>query len=127
MPPPAGFAHADGPEHAPLERHGDEQGTPGSHPSPPQPLQQTMHTALELERLYREQGRNHDVVVLYQDILGKTKDPGLRDFAYRQLAHAQLEPADTSKAIATLTQSLNESLERVNSMPPPRENQRAEP
>jgi hypothetical protein len=83
------------------------------------PPQEVVHTLIEIERLYRLQGRNKEVVSLYQDVLGRTKDPLVRHFAYDAIAHAQEQPTDTDKAVATLKQSLDESLQRLNQMPPP--------
>ena len=80
---------------------------------------EVIQTLLEIERLYREQGRPKEVVALYQDVLGKTRDPLVRHFAYEAIAHAQLQPADTDKAVATLKQSLDESLQHLNELPPP--------
>lgn len=83
------------------------------------PAQEVIHTLIELERLYSEQGRRKDVVALYQDVLARTKDPLVRHFAYDAIVRAQLQPADTDKAVATLKQSLDESLQRLNQPPPP--------
>lgn len=83
------------------------------------PSHEVIQTLLEIERLYREQGRPKEVVALYLDVLGKTKDPLVRHFAYEAIAHAQLQPADTDKAVATLKQSLDESLRHLNELPPP--------
>jgi hypothetical protein len=83
------------------------------------PPQEVIHTLMEIERLYREQGRNKEVVVMYQDVLARTRDPMVRHFAYDAIVHAQLQPSDTDKALATLKQSLEESLQRLNQLPPP--------
>lgn len=85
----------------------------------PGPAQEVIHTALEIEHLYREQGKPREVVALYQDLLAKAKDPMVRSFAFEALARAQQQPADTDKAIATLKQSLDESLQRLEQAPPP--------
>jgi hypothetical protein len=92
---------------------------PGLEHGPGGPAQEVIHTLVEIERLYRTQGRNKDVLGLYQDVLGRTKDPLVRHFAYEAIAHAQEQPADTDKAVATLKQSLDESLQRLNQLPPP--------
>lgn len=84
----------------------------------PGPSQEVMHIAIEIEHLYREQGKSREVIALYQDILAKAKDPLVRGFAYEALARAQQQPADTDKAIATLRQSLAESLQRLEQPPP---------
>jgi hypothetical protein len=78
-----------------------------------------IHTLMEIERLYHVQGRSKDVVGLYQDVLSRTKDPLVRHFAWEAIARAQEQPADTDKAVATLRQSLDESLQRLNQLPPP--------
>jgi len=83
------------------------------------PPHEVIQTLIEIERLYREDGRSKEVVSLYQGVLGKTKDPLVRHFAYEAIAHAQLQPADTDKAVATLKQSLDESLQHLNELPPP--------
>ncbi|HZR35271.1 MAG TPA: hypothetical protein VFA75_07830 [Nevskia sp.] len=83
------------------------------------PPREVIHTLLEIERLYREQGRSKEVVALYQDVLARTRDPMVRHFAYDAIVRSQLQPADTDKALATLKQSLEESLQRLNQMPPP--------
>jgi hypothetical protein len=109
--PPAGaemFFRGHGP--GPGLEHGPGFGGPGP---------EVIHTLLEIERLYRMQGRNKEVVSLYQDVLGRTKDPLVRHFAYEAIARAQEQPGDTDKAVATLRQSLDESLQRLNQMPPP--------
>jgi hypothetical protein len=93
--------------------------SPGPGIGPGGPAQEVIHTLIELERLYTEQGRRKDVLALYQDVLARTKDPLVRRFAYDAIVRAQLQPADTDKAIATLKQSLDESLQRLNQPPPP--------
>jgi hypothetical protein len=64
----------------------------------------------ELERLYREAGRSKELPALYQEVLAKSQDPGVRDYAYHQLARAQAQPANVDQAIATLRKSLEENL-----------------
>ena len=100
--------HGRGP--GPGLEHGPGFGGPG---------QEVVHTLLEIERLYRAQGRNKDVIALYQEVLTRTKDPLVRHFAYEAIARAQEQPTDTDKAVATLKQSLDESLQQLNQLPPP--------
>lgn len=83
------------------------------------PSIEVIHTLGEMEHLYRSQGRNKEVVALYQDVLARTKDPMVRHFAYEAIVRAQLQPVDTDKALATLKQSLDDSLQRLNQPPPP--------
>lgn len=115
----------DAPPHGLRLEHGfgdHESGPgagPGMGPGPEGPAHEVIHTLIEIERLYREEGRSKEVVSLYQGVLGKTRDPLVRHFAYEAIAHAQLQPADTDKAVATLKQSLDESLQHLNELPPP--------
>ncbi|WP_051748723.1 tetratricopeptide repeat protein [Nevskia soli] len=118
----------DAPPHGPRLQlgFGNPGFGPGAGPGPGMggpgfdgPADAVIHTLIEIERLYREEGRSKEVVSLYQGVLGKTKDPLVRHFAYEAIAHAQLRPADTDKAVATLKQSLDESLQHLNELPPP--------
>jgi hypothetical protein len=63
-----------------------------------------------LERLYLESGRSKELPALYNEVLSKTQDPRLRDYAYHHLARAQARPANVDQAIATLRKSLEENL-----------------
>jgi hypothetical protein len=91
-------------------------GGPGlDHPGPGG---EVIHTAMEIEQLYRQEGKPREVIGLYQELLNKTQDPMVRNFAYNALAKAQSAPADPDKAIATLHQSLEENLQRLNAEKP---------
>jgi predicted negative regulator of RcsB-dependent stress response len=72
-----------------------------------------------LQRLYLAQGRRGDAEAMYRDVLAHTRDPGLRNFAYGQLARLQMMPTDTGAAIATLRQALNENLQQIKPPPAP--------
>lgn len=72
-----------------------------------------------LQRLYLAQGRRGDAETMYRDVLAHTRDPGLRNFAYGQLARLQMMPTDTGAAIATLRQALNENLQQIKPPPAP--------
>lgn len=91
---------------------------PDGPPGPASPALQVIRSAVEIERLYREQGRAADVAALYQDILAKTQDPVVRSFAFGALARTELRPADAGKAIATLRRSLDESLQLLDAQHP---------
>jgi len=106
----------DAPPHGPGP--GAAPGAGFGPPGPPGPPREVIHTATEIEHLYREQGKSREVIALYQDILAKARDPQVRGFAYEALARAQQQPADTDKAIVTLRQSLGESLQRLQQPPP---------
>ena len=63
-----------------------------------------------LERLYVQAGRARELPALYNDVLAKSQDPRVRNYAYHQLARAQAQPANVDAAIATLRKSLAENL-----------------
>lgn len=98
--PPPGVPHFDHPGFRPpgFERQGfgPEWGV--------------LQTLNELQRLYVESGRAGELPALYNEVLGKTRNPRLRQALYQRLAQAQLRPTHVDAAIATLRKSLNESL-----------------
>ncbi len=55
-------------------------------------------------------GRSRDLPALYNEVLAKSQDPHMRDYVYRHLARAQVQPANIDAAIATMRKALNESL-----------------
>ncbi|HEY4090085.1 MAG TPA: hypothetical protein VGN46_01120 [Luteibacter sp.] len=63
-----------------------------------------------LERLYIMSGRQKELPALYNDVLAKSQNPMVRDYAYRHLARAQMAPTNVDGAIATMKKSLDESL-----------------
>lgn len=63
-----------------------------------------------LERLYVMNGRAKELPALYNEVLAKSQNPMVRDYAYRHLARAQMQPQNVDAAIATLRKSLDESL-----------------
>jgi hypothetical protein len=63
-----------------------------------------------LERLYVLTGRSKELPALYNEVLAKSQNPRVRDYAYRHLARAQMQPANTDAAISTLRKSLDENL-----------------
>ncbi len=67
-----------------------------------------------IQRLYLLEGRRQDLVGLYHDVLGKTRNPEVRNYAYGHLARAEIKLTNTSQAVATLRQSLDENLARLN-------------
>ncbi len=64
----------------------------------------------ELGRLYMHAGRGKEMAAVYNDVLAKSQDPHVRDYAYQQLAHLQAQPANIDQAIATLRKGLDENL-----------------
>lgn len=103
--PPAAAGHADGWKHG----HRNDMGHLAARAA--------IHDLREIKHLYMETGRANQLPALYQDTLSKTQDPFVRNYAYQQLARAELRPADPDKAIATLRTSLNENLTRLNAQP----------
>lgn len=78
------------------------------------PAGHVIATLGRIERLYAMQGDRGAIDTLYRDVLKRTQDPMVRRFAYGRLARNELKPADTRKAIATLRQSLDESLKLLD-------------
>jgi hypothetical protein len=72
-----------------------------------------MRNLRSLERLYLIDGRAQEIPALYRDVLNRTQNPALRQFAYGRIARNELKPGDADKAIATLRQSLDENLQRL--------------
>lgn len=77
------------------------------------PVHAVMRDMMHLERLYILDGRAKDVAGLYQDLLNRTQNAQLRSFAYKRIARQQARPANPSQVIATVKQSLDENLTRV--------------
>ncbi|WP_448098669.1 hypothetical protein [Luteibacter yeojuensis] len=63
-----------------------------------------------LERLYLVTGRSKELPALYNDVLAKSQNPMVRDYVYRHLARAQMQPQNPDAAIATMRKSLDENL-----------------
>jgi len=55
-------------------------------------------------------GRAKELPALYNEVLAKSQNPMVRDYAYRHLARAQMQPQNVDAAIATMRKSLDESL-----------------
>lgn len=77
------------------------------------PVGATLRNLRELERLYLIDGRAQEIPALYRDVLARTQNPAVREFAFRRIARNELKPGDADKAIATLRQSLEENLRRL--------------
>ncbi|MEI7036120.1 hypothetical protein [Fulvimonas yonginensis] len=78
-----------------------------------------------LERLCRQTGREKELAGVYNEVLAKSQDPGLRTYAYHRLADLQATPANLDQAIATLRKSLSENLANEAKMRAERERMRA--
>ncbi len=63
-----------------------------------------------MERLYLQAGRSKELTSLYNDVLARSQNPRVRDYAYQRLARLQAQRANVDQAIATLRKALDESL-----------------
>jgi len=77
-----------------------------------------------LERLTMMSGRSKDMVAVYNDVLAKSQDARVRDYAYQHLARLQARPTHLDQAIATLRKGLDESLANEARMRAEREEMR---
>jgi hypothetical protein len=113
---PVAFAQTAAPADPPAaDAHGHDGGWRHGHHGMGHPAARAAIRDLrEIKHLYLETGRTNQLPALYQDVLSKTQDPIVRNYAYQQLARAELRPADPDKAIATLRTSLNENLTQLN-------------
>jgi hypothetical protein len=66
-----------------------------------------------LEGAYRHSGREKDVASIYADVLKRTSDPVVRDFANHRLARIAMRGGDQKGAIDRLHQSLEDDLKRL--------------
>ena len=121
---PSQFARAADPASAPTAAAASDPNAPAPHgwrkgrgermaAMRNSPVFQTVRNLRELERLYLIGGRASEIPALYQDVLAKTENPAVRQFAYNRIALNQFKPGDVDKSIATLRQSLDESLQRL--------------
>lgn len=78
-----------------------------------------------LERLYLQAGRGKEMATVYHDVLAKSQDPHVRDYAYKRLARLQAQPTNVDQAIATLRKALDENLANEAKMRAEREKMRA--
>jgi hypothetical protein len=72
----------------------------------------------QLHRLYAISGREDEMIGIYHEVLIATQDPMVRSYVYDSLARAQLKPAHTDEAIATLHTSLTEDLAELRKRTP---------
>ncbi|MEZ2418155.1 hypothetical protein [Luteibacter sp. RCC_6_2] len=86
-------------EHGGWGRHGDGMARSG-----------VIGDLRALERLYVVSGRSKELPALYNDVLAKSQNPMVRDYVYRHLARAQMQPQNPDAAIATMRKSLDENL-----------------
>lgn len=77
-----------------------------------------------LERLYMMSGRSKDMAAVYNEVLAKSQDSRVRDYAYQHLARLQARPANLDQAIATMRKGLDESLAQEAKMHVQREKMR---
>ncbi|MGY3229524.1 hypothetical protein ACVWWJ_001008 [Luteibacter sp. HA06] len=115
--PAARSAQAGGPAGGPKWGHGDHDGRGGEHgrgewAGHGRGKEQggAIGDLHSLERLYVLTGRSKELPALYNDVLAKSQNPRVRDYAYRHLARAQMQPTNVDAAISTLRKSLDENL-----------------
>ena len=109
-----GDRHSPGMDHRGMWQHGgrDEHGSVVSY-------------LRGLERLYMMSGRSKDMAAVYNDVLVKSQDPRVRDYAYQHLARLQARPSNVDQAIATMRKGLDESLANEAKMRAEREKMRS--
>lgn len=78
-----------------------------------------------LAHLYQQSGRSKEMVAVYQNVLAKSQDPRVRDYAYHHLARLETQPTNVDQAIATLKKGLDENLANEAKMHAQREQMRA--
>lgn len=78
-----------------------------------------------LEKLYMQAGRGKEMASVYNDVLAKSQDPHVRNYAYQRLARLQAQPTNVDQAIATLRKGLDENLANEAKMRAEREKMRA--
>lgn len=113
MAPPANTAQ--GPQGGPKWNKGDDHGRGdrggwGRHGHGGMENAGVIGDLRSLERLYVSTGRQKELPALYDEVLAKSQNPMVRDYAYRHLARAQMQPQNVDAAIATLRKSLDENL-----------------
>jgi hypothetical protein len=127
-PPPAGTSAGPGAPHGMKGPHGHHghgdrgmRGGPGKF-GPGMGVISDLH---DLERLYLVSGRGKELPSLYNQVLSKSQNPRVREYAYHQLARAQAQPTNVDAAIATLRKSLDENLANETKRHAEREQMRA--
>jgi predicted negative regulator of RcsB-dependent stress response len=70
-----------------------------------------------IERLYRQENRSAELPGLYADVLKRTEDPLVRNFANYRLARMELREQDAKGALEALRRNLNENLARLGTRP----------
>ncbi|MCQ4167206.1 hypothetical protein [Tahibacter harae] len=108
---PAAIQTNTGTDDTPARPHRGPRGQRGAWMNTP--VGATLRNLRELERLYLLDGRAQEIPALYRDVLARTQNPAVREFAFRRIARNELKPGDADKAIATLRQSLEENLQRL--------------
>ena len=111
-PPPAGNHAMPGMQaHAMNVQHGDRHGDGGMrHQGSGGERGGVIGDLRVLEHLYVRAGRSKELPALYNDVLTKSQDPRVRDYVYRQMARAQMQPVNIDAAITTMRKGLDESL-----------------
>ncbi len=129
-PPPTAAGAMQGKGMAPGAMHGDRHSPGMDHRGMWQHGGRDEHGGVVsylrgLERLYMMSGRSKDMAAVYSDVLAKSQDPHVRDYAYQHLARLQARPSNVDQAIATMRKGLDESLAHEAKMRAEREKMRS--
>lgn len=77
------------------------------------PALATIRDLRAIEGVYRRSGRDKDVPGFYNDVLKRTDNALVRDFATHRLARIAMRSGDTKGALEQLQRSLDEDLKRL--------------
>lgn len=68
-----------------------------------------------LERLYRREQKPEQAMQMYTDVIARTRNLGVRNFAERRLARLQYRQGEHAAAEATLKRNLEHNLDQLGS------------
>lgn len=123
-PPPPGAMQGRGMMARPAAPHGDRHG-PGMRPHSDRDARGGVIGYMRgLEHLYMMSGHSKDMAAVYNDVLAKSQNPRVREYAYQHLARLQARPTNVNQAIATMRKGLDESLANEAKMRAEREKMR---
>jgi len=124
-PPPAQPASPPAHAAAPGWHHGDMSPMAGMHDMHRDHDNGVIGDLHALAHLYQQSGRSKEMAAVYQNVLAKSQDPRVRDYAYHHLARLETQPTNVDQAIATLKKGLDENLANEAKMHAQHEQMRA--
>ncbi len=77
------------------------------------PAMATVINLRALERATRRDGKPDEVLAIYRDVLTRTQDPLVRNFAHYRIARLEMRDDDARAALAALRANLDENLARL--------------